>query len=448
MSDAPTFEQLGLAPALAARVAAHGWSAPLPIQREALPPALAGADVLGRSQTGTGKTAAFALPIAQRLGERSAHRTRALVIVPTRELATQVEAELRWITAGTTLRGALVVGGLSIDGQRAALAEGVDWIVATPGRLVDLLHRGWASLNAVEVLVLDEADQLMALGFLDDIKAIAEVLPPKRQTMLFSATLPREIAQLARTLLTRPVRIEVGDATSADAIVEQLWPVAAPQKLAFLEEWLARQAPANALVFTRTRERASRLGEQLAARGWSVEVLHAERPMGERRAALEAFRSGRVRLLVATDVAARGLDIVGVAAVVNYDVPVAPEDYIHRVGRTARAGRTGVAATLMSAREAALMARVEHLTRKPLKPQHLEDFEYLPEAENDGRAPQARDRDVGSMATRKPSAERKESPFTKSGQARHGFAIPDDPTPRDEAKRRRKSTRKRLPHQR
>lgn len=450
MSDAAskTFVELGLSPALCARLAARGWAAPLPIQREAIPHALAGSDVLGRSQTGTGKTAAYGLPIVQRLGERSAHRTRALILVPTRELAVQVDAELRWMTAGSTLKGALVAGGLSIDGQRAALAEGADWVVATPGRLVDLLNRQWASLAGVEVVVLDEADQLLALGFLDEIKAIANVLPVRRQTMLFSATLPREISMLARALLTRPVRVEWGDATSADAIEEQLWPVAGSQKLEFLEEWLTRQAPANALLFTRTRARASQLGERLAARGWSVEVLHAERPMAERRAALDAFRSGRARLLVATDVAARGLDIPGVAAVVNYDVPVAPEDYIHRVGRTARAGLGGTAATLMVASEVALVARIEHLTRKPLRAMRLEDFAYTEDEGAGDRAPKSRQRTPASLSRREGSADRKESPFTKSGKARHGFAVPEDPTPRDEAKRRKKGTRKRLPHQR
>jgi len=435
-----TFSELGLSPLLQRAVEEMGFREPMPIQAEVIPLVLAGRDVLGRSQTGTGKTAAFALPILHKLLPASGIACRALVIAPTRELAAQVHGHMESLAKHTPLKGILIVGGEDAARQEDALRRGCDWIVATPGRLRDhLLHR-FLPLEDIEFLVLDEADQLLELGFVTDIRSIVSYCPDRRQTMMFSATLPREMESLARSLLDSPARIETGETRVADPVSEGAWPVSARQKYQLLLEILKRQSLRHVLVFCRTRVRSDKLCQFLVAHGIGAGILHADRTMEERKQVLQAFRSGELDVLVATDIAARGLDIDGVDHVVNFDVPVAPEDYIHRVGRTGRAGRPGEALTLYSERELVLLARIEHLLHKPIPVRKLEGFDYEVETPDSARPIRQRERKAVNPGTRHYSAEKKDSPFTKTGKAKRKFAA-DSPGNTKPAK-----IRKNLPH--
>ena len=381
-----SFADYGLSPSLQKALDQLGYSTPTAIQSKALPLALSGRDLIACAQTGSGKTAAFVLPYLQRLaGEargNGARQTRCLVLVPTRELAIQVEASFRAYGQHVGVRAKSVYGGVGYGAQIAALRGGADIVVATPGRLLDLIGRGNARLDGVTYLVLDEADRMLDLGFLPQVRRVlSEGRIPKRgrQTLLFSATVSDEIAKLASEILTDPVRVHTASSPTVETIDQQLYPVAQGQKAALLARLMRHESVESALIFTRTRRRADRLSRDLRAAGLDNATIHAGVSQGRREKALMAFREGRIKFMVATDVAARGLDIPHISHVVNHDVPNVAEDYVHRIGRTGRAGRSGVAMTLYSRSDEALWEAVETLTDQPLPHSRLSDFRYEPD---------------------------------------------------------------------
>ncbi|RMD49118.1 MAG: DEAD/DEAH box helicase [Alphaproteobacteria bacterium] len=357
------FTDLGLSPRLAARLAAEGLERPTPIQAEAIPHALAGRDVLGIAQTGTGKTAAFGIPLVVALagsGKRSPRGARGLILAPTRELARQIVESLRRLDPALAIT--LVVGGRSLHAQTQALARGTDILVATPGRLIDLMDRRAIDLGATRFLVLDEADQMLDIGFIHALRRIAPALSAERQTMLFSATMPKAMAELAGEYLHDPVRVEVSaPGRVADKVAHAVHFVPKDGKRALLGELLAGHAQERALVFARTKRGAERLMRDLVREGFEATSIHGNKSQGQRERAIAAFSSGRAKVLVATDVAARGIDIPGVEHVYNYDLPTLPENYVHRIGRTARAGRSGRALALCSAEEMGELRAIEAL---------------------------------------------------------------------------------------
>lgn len=365
------FDSLGLEPRLLDVLSELGYEEPTPIQREAIPPLLDGRDVLGLAATGTGKTAAFALPMLQRLSREHARAVRGLVLVPTRELAMQVSEALHRYGRGLKLSVLPVYGGQWIGQQLKALARGVDIVVATPGRALDLMGRGSLRLDGVRTVVLDEGDEMLDLGFADDIEAILDATPDDRQTALFSATMPRRIAELADRRLRDPVSVTVAPekpARGALPRVRQVAYVAARgQKAATLARILDLEAPAAALVFCRTREAVDELTESLEAHGYRVAGLHGGMSQPQRDRVLQRFRGGSLDLLVATDVAARGLDIPHISHVINFDLPNSAEGYVHRIGRTGRAGREGVAVSLAQPREERLLRQIERFTRQRIE---------------------------------------------------------------------------------
>jgi ATP-dependent RNA helicase RhlE len=345
------FEEIGLAPVLVRAVTELGYDEPTPIQRMAIPLALEGKDVLGRAQTGTGKTAAFMLPILQRLDPHK-DGVRALVLCPTRELAIQVaESGRDYARYGEFFMG-VVYGGVPLRNEMRDLKAGFDVLVATPGRLIDHIERGNVDLSQVEILVLDEADRMLDMGFRPQINEILRRLPKQRQTLFFSATLPNAVKSLAYDSLRDPVSVEAAPhATTAEGVEQWVYPVDKNKKTDLLLELLGRPGLDSVIIFTRTKIGADKVFARLKAADVSVAVMHGDREMKDRVRALDAFREGKVRVLVATDVAQRGLDVEGISHVINYDVPQDPESYVHRVGRTARAGQTGEALTLMSPAE-------------------------------------------------------------------------------------------------
>jgi ATP-dependent RNA helicase RhlE len=373
-----SFTSFHLHPDLLRGLDAMRFTVPTPIQKDAIPPAAEGRDVLACAMTGSGKTAAFLLPILQRLIERPRPGTRALVLAPTRELAAQIEAECRKLARFTRIHAAAVFGGVSMAPQEAAFRRGVDILVATPGRLLDHLQRPYAKLDRVEVLVLDEADRMLDMGFLPDIRRIMRALPAgPRQTLLFSATVPPAIAALARELLHDPVTIDVErPAAPATGITHAAYPVPGELKLPLLLALSRQPHVRNMLVFTRTKHRANRLAEGLVRRGVAADRIHGNRSQAQRTQALAAFKSGQCRVLVATDIAARGIDVMGLSHVVNFDVPAAPEDYIHRVGRTARAEAVGDALTLVSPQEQADLEAIERAVGARIPRRTLPGFDY------------------------------------------------------------------------
>jgi len=374
------FEELGLAPELLQAIAALDYGTPTPIQEKAIPVVLEGKDLLGCAQTGTGKTAAFALPILQRLNRppaeetmpgggrrRSARPIRALVLEPARELALQVSESFGAYGARTPLRQTVVYGGKKQGPQAEALRKGVDILVATPGRLLDLHSQGLLSLDRVEVFVLDEADRMLDMGFIQDIRRIASLLPRDRQTLFFSATMPDDIRRLASSILRNPVRVEAEPPSSAaEGVEQQVYYVDRADKPGLLRHILSDPSVRSALVFTRTRRGADRVARNLVRGGLRTEAIHGDRSQGAREHALADFRRGRTRVLVATDVAARGLDIAELSHVVNYDLPEDPGSYIHRIGRTGRAGARGIAISLCDIPERPLLSAIEKLIRRHL----------------------------------------------------------------------------------
>ncbi len=379
-----TFSEFGFSPELLRAVAARKYTEPTPIQEKAIPHVLAGRDLLGCAQTGTGKTAAFALPILQKLGQtgraqerpssgrkgkgRSPCPVRALVLTPTRELATQVSESFREYGKYTGLRQAVVYGGVSQVPQERALRGGVDILVATPGRLLDLMSQGLVKLGAIEVFVLDEADRMLDMGFIHDIRRLVDKLPSRRQSLFFSATIPGDILRLSKTILRDPVRVSATPQETAPEAVEHfVYFVEKQDKPALLKHLLADPALRNVLVFTRTRHGADRVARHLALARIPAEAIHGDKTQAARERALEKFRRGKARILVATDIAARGLDIVGLSHVLNYDLPNEPDSYIHRTGRTGRAGATGIALSFCDVGERPFLPGIELLIRRHLK---------------------------------------------------------------------------------
>jgi len=367
-----TFDDLPLSQPLLKAVAAAGYEAPTPIQRQAIPHVLAGRDVLGCAQTGTGKTAAFALPILHRLSASPApsggrRRPRALVLSPTRELAVQIDDSFRDYGRFLRLRSTTIYGGVSQSPQTQALQRGVDIVVATPGRLLDLMQQGWIDLGGIETLVIDEADRLLDMGFIHDVRRIVGAAPRERQTLLFSATMPAAIRELADAVMSDPIRVQVAaPAARADGIEQTVYFVPQACKSGLLRQLLDEKEVTRALVFTRTKHGADRLARQLARAGVRAEAIHGDKNQNARQRAITNFRTLATPVLVATDLAARGLDIDGVSHVVNFDLPMEPETYVHRIGRTARAGATGVAFTLCDHDERARLFAIEQLLREPL----------------------------------------------------------------------------------
>ena len=371
------FSGLKLHPELLKGIRELGFTRPTPIQQAAIPPALSGRDVLACAMTGSGKTAAFLLPILHRLIEKPRGTTRALVLTPTRELAAQVLEDLNDLAVHTPITGAAVYGGVGMGPQEHAFRSGVDVLVATPGRLLDHFKAPYARLPGVEYLVLDEADRMLDMGFLPDIRRVLRHLPPKRQTLFFSATMPAPIQALTREMLRNPETIQV-DRKPAPAvgITQAVYPVSQELKSSLLVRLLEGGEMQEALVFTRTKHRANRLAEQLARAGIKAERIHGNRSQPQRTEALAGFKSGKYRVLVATDIAARGIDVEALGHVVNFDVPTAAEDYIHRVGRTARAEATGDAFTLVSPEEEGELRSIERALGKRLPRVIVPDFDY------------------------------------------------------------------------
>ena len=371
------FSSLKLHPDLQRGIKELGFVKPTPIQSDAIPPAMEGRDVLAAAMTGSGKTAAFLLPILHRLMGAKRGTTRALIVTPTRELAAQVVQELNDLAVHTPITAAAIFGGVGMRPQEHAFRSGVDVIVATPGRLLDHLKQPYAKLNHVEYLVLDEADRMLDMGFLPDIRKVLSYLPKKRQTLFFSATMPPPIVMLTRELLQKPVTLNL-ERTSKPAvgITQAVYPVVQDLKTRLLLHLLERNVIREALVFTRTKHRANRLWKFLTERGISVGRIHGNRSQAQRTDALDGFKSGAYRVLVATDIVARGIDVEALGHVVNFDVPISPEDYVHRVGRTARAELTGEAFTFASPDESNEVRAIERAVGKPLLRVTVPDFDY------------------------------------------------------------------------
>ncbi len=372
-----TFDDLGLHPKLREGIRELGYLEPTPIQSGTIPTAVTGRDLVGTAQTGTGKTAAFLLPILERLLDEPTGRILALVLTPTRELALQAHGFLAKLGRHTRLRGATVYGGVGMGDQEAALRGRAEIIIATPGRLLDHMSRGYVDFRHLKILVLDEADRMLDMGFLPDVRRILNELPRIRQTMLFSATMPPEVIRLSRDFLHDPRTVQVGETTAAAVGVSHLaLPVPQHIKALLLRELLADETMASVLVFARTKHRADRLARQLAQWRIDATVIHGDRSQGQRVRALEGFREGRHRVLVATDIAARGIDVEGVSHVVNFDIPHEPEAYIHRVGRTARAQRRGDAFSLVSREEMDDFTRIEQLLGLEIRRAQIPGFRY------------------------------------------------------------------------
>ncbi|HEX6644132.1 MAG TPA: DEAD/DEAH box helicase [Gemmatimonadales bacterium] len=371
------FSSFGLHPDLLRGVRELGFTRPTPIQTQAIPPAMEGKDVLACAMTGSGKTAAFLLPILNRLIGKPRGVTRALVITPTRELAAQIDAHLAQLAVHTPLSGAAVFGGVGMGPQEHAFRSGVDVIVATPGRLLDHLRQPYARLDRLEVLVLDEADRMLDMGFLPDIRRVLKYLPGKRQTLFFSATMPGPIVELTRELLHRPETIDLErKPLPASGITQAVYPVREELKAELFLELIRRGILHDVIVFTRTKHRSNRLAEFLTTHGVSCARIHGNRSQAQRTDALDGFKAGRIKVLVATDIVARGIDVEDLGHVVNFDVPNQPEDYIHRVGRTARAEATGDAFTFVAPSEEGDLRAIERAIGHKLLRVTLPDFDY------------------------------------------------------------------------
>src|SRR5690242_1188547 len=358
------FAELGLIPPIAQAVAGQGYEKPTPIQAQAIPHVLAGRDLLGLAQTGTGKTAAFALPILQRLAHiapgRGHRHIRCLVLTPTRELASQIGESFLTYGKHLPLRTTVIFGGVGMEAQKQALRSGIDILVATPGRLLDLSGQGLVDLRALEVFVLDEADRMLDMGFIHDVKRVIGLLPSRRQTLFFSATMPREAQDLADRLLYQPETVQVvPPATTAEKVDQEVFFVEKNDKRVLLVDVLRDTSMKRVLVFSRTKHGANRIAEHLTKAGVGAEAIHGNKSQNARERALEHFKAGKTRVLVATDIAARGIDIDDITHVVNFDLPEVPETYVHRIGRTARAGATGFAMSFCDNDERELLQQIE-----------------------------------------------------------------------------------------
>ena len=434
------FSGLKLHPSLLRAIKELGFSRPTPIQTDAIPPAMEGRDLLACAMTGSGKTAAFLLPIVHRLIDRPRGTTRVLVLTPTRELAAQILEDLNDLAVHTPVTGAAIFGGVSMGPQEHAFRTGVDVLVATPGRLLDHFRAPYAKLPGIEVLVLDEADRMLDMGFLPDIRRVLRHLPSRRQTLFFSATMPPPIVTLAREMLDRPVTISLERKPApAVGITQAVYPVSQELKAALFLALLQRNEIGEALVFTRTKHRANRLQTFLADRGIKAERIHGNRSQAQRTDALAGFKEGRYRVLVATDIAARGIDVEELGHVVNFDVPTAAEDYIHRVGRTARAEATGDAFTFVAPEEEGELRTIERAIGRRLPRITVPDFNYAarPEARFEiplaERIAQIRARKAEDRERAKAKAARREA-HAQQGSPRPAGRGPSKPDSRTHAR--------------
>jgi ATP-dependent RNA helicase RhlE len=436
-----SFADLGLSSTLLAALSGEGYVNPTPIQQKAIPEVLAGRDLLGCAQTGTGKTAAFALPMIQRLIasnlERNARRPRALVLSPTRELSAQIAESFSAYGRGTNLKYAVIFGGVGQGPQITTLGRGLDVLVATPGRLLDLMNQGFAFLDKVEILVLDEADRMLDMGFLPDVKRLLQKLPKQRQTLFFSATMPSDIERLSREILVNPVRVDVAPVSStAERIEQSVYMVENSEKRRVLERVLRDPAVERAIVFTRTKHGANRLVKELERGEIASEAIHGNKSQGARQRALDNFKTGRLKVLIATDIAARGIDVDGITHVINFDLPNIPESYVHRIGRTARAGAAGIAVSLCSREERGYLRDIERLTRQPIK--KLDAPEATAEENARPRAPESDVRSGGDRGGRfqgnnRPRDDRGPAPRRFDSRPNSGASrgpVPQGPAPR------------------
>jgi ATP-dependent RNA helicase RhlE len=416
------FDELGLKPEILRAVSEQGYTQPTPVQQKAIPVVLAGQDIMASAQTGTGKTAAFTLPILEKLSTNHSGlaRPRALILTPTRELAAQVHENLRAYGRHLNLRSVEIFGGVNINPQIGKLKRGVDVLIATPGRLMDHMQRGTVRLDGIEILVLDEADRMLDMGFRPAIERILKVLPKQRQTLLFSATFSKEITTLAHSYLKNPQRVETAPPNSTvEAIAQQVIKVDQKQKRAVLSWLIGSNNWRQVLVFTRTKHGANRLAKQLETDGLPSAAIHGNKSQGARTKALADFKKNRIRVLVATDIAARGLDIDQLPHVVNYDIPHVPEDYVHRIGRTGRAGRDGLAVSLVSGSEHSLFQDIRKLVKVEIPSEVVEGYE--PTEPNANSAPKSQARrsrgrggNGGNRSNNGKSAGSKHNPRTNS----------------------------------
>ena len=379
-----SFQSLGLSDALLKAVSKKGYTTPSPIQQKAIPPVLEGKDVLASAQTGTGKTAGFTLPLLHILSENPKQKfrpIRALILTPTRELAAQVYANVREYSEFLNLRSAVIFGGVNQKPQAATIRQGVDILVATPGRLLDLQSQGLLSLKRIEIFVLDEADRMLDMGFLRDIQKVINSMPDKRQNLMFSATFSKDIKKLAHGILNHPVQVEATpENTTVEAITQKVYRVAKGKKTGLIIKLISEGNWKQVLVFTRTKHGANRLCEKMVKSGITAAAIHGNKSQGARTKALSGFKSGRVRVLVATDIAARGLDIPLLPHVINFELPNISEDYVHRIGRTGRAGANGQAISLVSADETSFLRNIEKLIGEKIEVEIVEGFEPDPNA--------------------------------------------------------------------
>ena len=437
-----TFETLGLSPALLRALADTSYTTPTPIQAQAIPAGLDGRDVLGAAQTGTGKTAAFGLPLLQRLAKetppKGPRKPRALVLVPTRELAVQVADSIKAYGRHMRLNVTMIFGGVGMQPQIDNLRRGVDILVACPGRLLDHLDSGHVKLDAIEMLVLDEADRMLDMGFLPSIKRVLARVPKQRQTMLFSATFEPRIRGLAMELLDRPVEVQVAaQNTIADTIVHRVHPVDSSRKRDLLVEILAKRHTDRVLVFGRTKHGCNRLAEQLGEAGLPAVAIHGNKSQAQRQKALDAFKAGRARILVATDVAARGLDIPDLPLVINHDLPMVAEDYVHRIGRTGRNGAQGEALSLVAPEEGGLLRDIQRVLKGDIAMETVEGFEPSQPLRMDARPAQGRG---GRGGGQKPGGAR---PQRNPGNRGHGKPQPRGAAPHAGPKQHRGGGRRR-----
>ncbi len=383
------FTQFNLDPRLMQGIKKAGYDTATPIQEAAIPAALRGRDIIGTAQTGTGKTAAFVLPILNKLLTGQRNVTRTLIVTPTRELAEQIHDVIKVLSVGTKLKSATIYGGVGAAPQIQALRNGAEILVACPGRLLDLIQQGHAKMNHIEILVLDEADRMFDMGFLPDVRRIVKAVPEKRQTMMFSATFPADVELLAQQALKQPQKIAMGIIKPAHTVTHALYPVPPHLKSALLLELLKRTDTNSVLVFTRTKYRAQKVSQQILRAGFKVTSLHGDRSQGQRQTALKDFKSGTHPIMVATDIAARGLDVENISHVINYDMPDTADAYIHRIGRTGRAQRTGDAFTLITEEDKDMIRILERIMGSPIRRETLEGFDYTrpapPRSDSGGR---------------------------------------------------------------
>ncbi len=407
------FRQFNLNPQIEAGIQALGYTTPTPIQLKSIPAILQGRDVMGLAQTGTGKTAAFVLPIMQHLMNGSRKRTRALIIAPTRELAEQIHESINDLGRATKLKSVTVYGGVNKNPQISKLREGAEIVVACPGRLLDLMDQGLADLSGIEVLVLDEADRMFDMGFLPDIRKIIKRVPENRQTLLFSATMPTDIRHLAKEVLHDPVILRVGDDAPASTVSHALYPVEQHLKTALLMKLLQETNTESVLVFTRTKHRTTRVAMQMKTAGFPVTSLQGDLSQSRRQAALSGFREGKYQILIATDIAARGIDITKISHVINYDMPDTVDAYTHRIGRTGRATKAGDAFSFVTPQERDLVGNIEHVLGERIERRALEDFDYsIPAPAGSGGTHRST---VSSTRRELPAEFRSATPVKKSG---------------------------------